>query len=50
MSKKTRELRLDVADDLHRWLKRKATSSTSSIAVVVRQLIIAAKAQEEGGK
>jgi hypothetical protein len=43
---KTKEIRLDVPADLHKWLSAVATTEGSSIAVVVRRALI--KAKKEG--
>lgn len=43
---KTKEVRLDVPADLHKWLSNLAASEGSSIAVVVRRALI--KAKKEG--
>lgn len=47
MSKKSKEIRLDVPGDLHAWVQRKAKAQMLSIADVVRQAILLAKKAEE---
>lgn len=47
MSKKSKEIRLDVPGDLHAWVQRKAKAQMLSIADVVRQAILKARKADE---